>query len=214
MVKRSAAHMESDVAISEPQLSVCGRYVVRLIDGQAVVLTVEDHAQANAPPGTILIPLSRGYVAIIDTEDAHLAKHSWHAHVSATGVVYAKRSAFKEDGRRTCLYLHRAVMDVSKSDEIVDHKDGDGLNCRRQNLRVVSHTENKRNISVRKASKTGHAGVSISGMRYRARLGRKDLGTFATLNQAVAARLAAEKSAYGIQPRRAVAHAEAQEIHP
>lgn len=84
--------------------------------------------------------------------------------------------------------------------------------CARKNLeigRTIAEEESKEGTrlsslmrtSVNKNSRTGHSGVCFSGKRYRAYIVFKrkqfHLGTYDTLEEAVAAREAAEKSIYG-----------------
>jgi hypothetical protein len=91
----------------------------------------------------IEIPLSRGYVAVLDDEDAALvARHRWFAAVR-TNTVYAVANV-TTNGKRSSLLLHRLVTSAPAGKD-VDHIDGDGLNNRRANLRVCEHAENGRN---------------------------------------------------------------------
>src|SRR6266576_3201151 len=48
-----------------------------------------------------------------------------------------------------------------------DHKDLDGLNNRRLNLRVASHAQNTQNHKIRKDNTTGYTGISICKSRHR-----------------------------------------------
>jgi len=85
--------------------------------------------------------------AIVDDEDYERAsQHRWFAHrVNGSLTVYAKATK-----RRETIYLHRLILGAGHS-QIVDHVDGDGLNCRRLNLRFVSHSENVRLGYIRRA---------------------------------------------------------------
>ncbi|MHA7962834.1 HNH endonuclease [Paenibacillus sp. CAU 1782] len=78
------------------------------------------------------------------------------------------------------MYLHRLLLGEPHGKEI-DHRDGDGLNNTRNNLRVTSHADNMQNLQgALKHSKTGIRGVSkrhdrnlwkvdvcVGGTRYR-----------------------------------------------
>jgi hypothetical protein len=59
-------------------------------------------------------------------------------------------------------------MHVSDPKVMVDHKDGNGLNNQRSNLRICTNGQNKQNGTVYKNSKTGFRGVTY----------RKDLNKF------------------------------------
>lgn len=157
------------------------------------------------PDGTIEIQLTKGYVAIIDAEDAHLAQHNWAARVDPTnGKVYAGRTPRPTTGAKK-IWLHREVLQTDAP--MVDHRDGDTLNCRRANLREADAVINGRNITLPKTNTSGHLGVFKVKNRWRASIGRTFLGSFVTIEEAVAARLAAERELWGVQPRRAEAHA-------
>lgn len=108
----------------------------------------------------IEIPLSKGYVAIVDDDcpDAILEK-KWHVLVKRSGKVYAIRNQATPDGGRCTEYLHRAIMSPAVG-FVVDHIDGDGLNNQRSNLRVCSNTENVRNSKMHRRNTSGFKGVS------------------------------------------------------
>jgi hypothetical protein len=80
---------------------------------------------------------------------------------------------------------------------VVDHKNGNTLDNRIVNLRSVTQAENTRNAKLRRDNSSGVLGVGmVKSGRWRARLtcsGQKIiLGTFDTLEQAAAARKAAD----------------------
>lgn len=156
----------------------------------------------------IRIPLTQGFVAIIDDQDAHLAEHKWYAQRDPCGQVYARRWDGKKDGKQVAKRLHREVLGVSDQHQIVDHIDGDGLNCRRANLRLATPKDNARNLGrPRRDNQTSpFLGVTARHGKFRARI-RHDgklvqIGTFATAEEANAARLAYEARAWG-EPLRA-----------
>lgn len=156
----------------------------------------------------IEIPLTRGYTAIIDDEDAHLAEMKWCATSSEPGVVYAIKKAPRNVGKDRNLWLHREVMRRPSGDQsIVDHIDGNGLNCRRSNLRVVTQSENMRNRGGPNTHcKSGFLGVYQRSYGWTAQIvsgGKKrHIGTFRTAEEANVGRLIYEMKVWGIQPRR------------
>jgi len=104
------------------------------------------------------IPLTQGYVAIIDAADVHLVDgRNWCAKVSRN-AVYAMRRAVSGGKQRT-IYLHRFIIDPP-DDLQVDHCSGNGLDCRRANMRTATNTQNCCNRRISRANTSGFKGVS------------------------------------------------------
>lgn len=99
----------------------------------------------------IELPLTRGFVAIIDDSDAHLAAYKWYAK-TMHGINYAARNTTGK--HRTTILLHREVLNPAK-DTHIDHINGNGLDCRRSNLRFASFCQNAQNSKVRTGSYKG-----------------------------------------------------------
>ena len=126
---------------------------------------------------------------VVDAEDAALADRRWFR--SDDG--YAVRNRSTAEGRGL-LRMHRAILGLSLRDGLqADHINGDRLDNRRANLRVVTQAENAQNRSSRRGARSRfrgvtwdsragkwHARVKISGHRY-------DLGRFALESDAAAA---------------------------
>lgn len=105
--------------------------------------------------------------------------------------------------------MHRFILGLKKFDQIqVDHRDGNKLNNRRENLRVCSAAENARNRKIHKNNRSGLKGVyfekstaSHGGRPWRAQIrvdGRKiTLGRFDDAESAHLAYLAASKMYHG-----------------
>lgn len=91
------------------------------------------------------IPLTRGYVAIVDDADYERFSHyTWRA-VVRSNTLYATRHVPKDvDGKHRSILMHREVMDACPGEE-VDHINHNGLDNRRENLRICSRLENSRN---------------------------------------------------------------------
>lgn len=138
------------------------------------------------------IPLSRGLRAVVDNEDAnHVSRFRWYADPSPC-AVYAKSSQKQSDGSRKSIFLHRMIMNA-KPGQIVDHLNGNGLDCRKSNLRFATRAQNAWN---RRSTNPFGKGVIKHGSAFRARITvaglRRHLGIFKTADDAHAAyRLAA-----------------------
>jgi hypothetical protein len=95
------------------------------------------------------------------------------------------------DGAVKNIYMHRLIM--SHPIDVVDHIDRDGLNNRRNNLRVVTALENWTNSTAHARGKSKYKGVCwmARAKRWRASLQvRRDwkhLGTFSTEEDAARA---------------------------
>lgn len=163
---------------------------------------------------TVKIVLNTGQVAFVDDADAYLANFHWTAHNQSHGISYATRSERVSRGVRRTVLLHRQVMGFGPNDPLLDHIDGDGLNCRRANLRENTTKGNACNrsgpnrtnlscgvlgVSYRKDRKKYRSAIKVDGVTVH-------LGLFETLKEASDARLKAEAHYWGIQPRRADAH--------
>ena len=100
------------------------------------------------------VPLTRGYEAIIDTFDVSLVEgFNWTALV-VPHTVYARRN-IRINGKQVCLYMHREILKPN-NDALVDHRDCNGLNNRRANLRQANALQNARNQKAK---------INLSGFR-------------------------------------------------
>jgi hypothetical protein len=88
------------------------------------------------------IPLTMGQVALVSDKDfPYLNQFKWTAYKGKC-TFYAYR-AWNKIGQKT-MFMHRLIMKAPKNKE-VDHRDGNGLNNCRSNLRLSTHAENRKN---------------------------------------------------------------------
>jgi len=115
------------------------------------------------------IPLTQGKVALIDDEDFVLIKsHKWHAHFD--GRNWYSITNIKDNRKRTTLRMHRLILDAKYGEEI-DHRDGNGLNNTRANLRFCTNNQNQANRRKRKDHKySNHKGVTYNGRQWRSKI--------------------------------------------
>ena len=100
-----------------------------------------------------IIPLTRGQFTVVDAEDyLWLSQYQWFAEGTA-GHFYAVR---KENGRS--IKMHRQIMNAPDH-LVVDHIDHDGLNNRRENLRICTFAENCRNLRASRHKSSKYKGV-------------------------------------------------------
>lgn len=138
---------------------------------------------------TLVIPLTQEHFALVDVADYSLVRsHSWYL----TAQGYAGANIYG-GGRRKARLMHRVILGIVDSDFFyTDHINGDRLDNRRCNLRVVTPTENSMNRPGRGGS-SRYKGVHWhkGGRRWRAMImvGRKGqhLGYFDTEIEAATA---------------------------
>ena len=145
--------------------------------------------------------LTRGYMAVIDAVDAHLVRGSNWSAVTRGRTVYAvRRLPQNAQGKRREIGLHRQILD-DPSDQFVDHRDNNGLNNRRENLRAATAKQNCHNQQLRVNNTSGFKGVSQSGSKWRVHLGvngkKVHLGYFLTIEEAHHAYVTAAKELHG-----------------
>lgn len=136
------------------------------------------------------IKLTNGLECIVDVADFHaLNAHSWMAIVPAPGRVYAGRFVTNQK-KRELILLHRLLTPCCQSFE-VDHRNGNTLDNRRQNLRVATKSQNQANRGIPKNNTSGFKGVHFDGSKYRAKVVCNKqvhrLGHFDTAEQAAIA---------------------------
>jgi len=121
------------------------------------------------------IPLSNGGVALVDNDDfEHLSKYNWFSR-TFHGTEYA-HAHMRQNGRRRQVRMHRLLMGVPSSTGI-DHKNGNGLDNRRRNLRTATTAQNNQNRR-RGAGRSKYIGVSWCSQTSRWRASIKVDGRF------------------------------------
>ena len=145
----------------------------------------------------IFVPLTRGYEAVVNIADFEIVDgFNWFSIVTPHSVYAARRDGYKT------IYLHRAISMAHKGID-VDHIDCDGLNNRRENIRVANRSQNNQNRRKSTNNKSGYKGVSFCkrSSKWRASIkidGKyKSLGYFNEANKAHEAYCAASKEMHG-----------------
>ena len=108
---------------------------------------------------TRLIPLTKGQVAVVDASDYEwLMQWSWTPwRKNELSTYYAVRWLRRSNGAQASIRMHRQIMGLDGP--MVDHRDGDGLNNRRSNLRHCTSGQNNCNRGVSRNNVTGFKGV-------------------------------------------------------
>jgi len=103
------------------------------------------------------IPLTQDKIALVDDDDyGELCKFKWHAYIG-NNTWYAKRNSSMVSGKRHTIKMHTAIICTPLGMQ-VDHINGNGLDNRRENLRIVTCRQNGQNLHIQKSSK--YPGVS------------------------------------------------------
>ena len=101
------------------------------------------------------IPLTQGKYALIDNDMfGYLNQWKWYAHKSGF-TYYAERH---EENRKTII-MHRVIMKAKKG-QISDHRNCDGLDNRRKNLRFATRSQNGQNQRINIKGSSKYKGVS------------------------------------------------------
>jgi hypothetical protein len=141
------------------------------------------------------LSLNARQAALIDEVDLErVSALPWHAHRTGPNRV----CAVNRTPGRPVLQMHRFILGA-KAGEIVDHINGDPLDNRRCNLRIVTPRQNSMN---RRASSTsGYLGVTASGGKFQAGIWPDrmhiNLGRYDTAIAAAAAYNGAARAIYG-----------------
>jgi hypothetical protein len=105
------------------------------------------------------------------------------------------------DGKGVNTLLHRFVMGLSPGDpRTVDHRDFDGLNCQRENLRLATMSQQRsyqRQVARVQPLPKGVWADPRNPGRYTARCAGKHLGSYRTPEAAAEAYLEAARRRYG-----------------
>lgn len=100
-----------------------------------------------------IIGLTQGKTAIVSDSDFNsVSRFKWQA-VERSGKWYARARLPSPAAKSIYVYLHRFILNPTGR-FVVDHKNGDGLDNRRSNIRISSQSQNLMNMD----RKSGHKG--------------------------------------------------------
>jgi hypothetical protein len=134
----------------------------------------------------IEIPLTQGKVALVDDEDAELVgRYRWWVDHDWPGLWYARTAVPCPTNMSgvTMRSMHRLILDPPVGVQ-VDHRNGNGLDNRRSNLRLATAAQNQHNQHARRGGSSRFKGVdwNLARRKWRAHVkvnGRKRyLGSF------------------------------------
>ena len=106
------------------------------------------------------IQLTQGQKTIVD--DKHfdwLNQWRWYA-LKRRSTFYAVRQSRSINGKQRMIFMHRVILGLGWGDKRQgDHKNCNGLNNRRDNLRICNYTQNKQNGNPYKNGSSAYKGV-------------------------------------------------------
>jgi hypothetical protein len=146
---------------------MCDKHYQRQITSRPLLDWRERFILANPPrDGVGLVPLSHGRHAVVDAEDyERVMQHTWWLYEfgkDGNRLHYALTSI---EGRT--IRLDRFVLEA-EGEALVRIMDGDGLNCRRSNLRRADQSR----VQAGRRAMRGKVGSPYKGVTRNARTGR------------------------------------------
>lgn len=143
-----------------------------------------------------------GYEFYFDKADYDIIKdYCWHKHQDGyLRTCYGKTN----NGGNAYILMHRLILfGFNKTvNQEIDHINGKTNDNRRENMRVVTHSQNMKNVKLSNRNTSGHKGVHFNKLerKYKAyiRVDKRqiNLGTFKCYEDAVKARESAEEKYY------------------
>ncbi len=136
-------------------------------------------------------------VALVDDEDYKLvSQYTWHLATAGRSdkVLYARAHDEFVDKKSKSIFMHKLITKTDRHTRI-DHKDRNGLNNQKYNLRIATSSQNSAN-RIKTTSKTKYKGVKINeshiiGISFLAYIGFQKktiyLGAFSTEEAAAGA---------------------------
>ncbi len=145
------------------------------------------------------IQLTRNKYTLVDDEDyEYLNQYKWYAY-KGRNTYYAVKTDHK---LKKQIRMHRVIMKPPSYLQ-VDHKDGDGLNNQKENLRICTNQQNAGNSRIRKDNTSGIKGVTWykRDKKWKAQIKinnkNKHLGYFSDKNKAKRVYIKAAKRHFG-----------------
>lgn len=118
----------------------------------------------------MIIELNQGKTCVIDDEDGPLvAPYKWTV-VKRNDTLWHAQRQYQKNGKVTTIMMHRLILGLTDRKIEVDHKDGDGLNNRRSNLRKCTRAQNGKNRRKSLNCSTPYKGVRLLRGKFEARI--------------------------------------------
>ncbi len=134
----------------------CGKLSLQLVREvlffmREIVLNIHNTTTSN----------HRKYIALVDDDDfIKVSQHKWNVAHAGTNI-YAGTTIINNK-KKSSIRMHRFIMGCSIGDgRIIDHKDGNGLNNQKSNLRECNLAQNGANRRPKRNGTSKYLGVSL-----------------------------------------------------
>ena len=112
------------------------------------------------------VMLTNGMIALVDDDDYEKVRaYKWGA--STTKISRTTYARCKVKGKT--VYMHRIIITIPPG-LYTDHRDLNGLNNQKDNLRVCTHRQNHQNEAIRRNKKSIYKGVHWHINKWQARI--------------------------------------------
>lgn len=135
-----------------------------------------------------------------DFKEINKYKNSWCINYK-NGRIDGVRMNINENGKRKQIWLHRIIMNCPR-DKVVDHINGDTLDNRKQNLRIVTNKENLTNLSSSSKSISKYRNIYFEKGKFGVRISNKRFGRYINLKDAIECRDLNMKEIYPLRNRK------------
>ena len=114
------------------------------------------------------IKLTQGKVALVDDSDyEELSKYKWYAS-RYKNIWYAERMGKLVSGKKCVIRMHRQILNLTyKDNKYVDHRNHNGLDNQKNNLRVCSQAQNCYSKRHQNSKTSVFKGVSLCNKKRR-----------------------------------------------
>jgi hypothetical protein len=119
------------------------------------------------------IPLSQGLIVLVDDEDYEWLKQWKWRRQKGHKTFYAKRHI--QGNKNAQILMHREILKKKLGGElgqrlVTDHRNGNGLDNRRENLRLVTRSINHQNTPPYCNNTSGFKGITRNRKKWMSRI--------------------------------------------